>query len=204
MGSLGTQLTFDAILTPNFLYFVITLSVIGYLYQTKMVLSREQSIKVKSSNLFDKQLYLEVGFMILIGLAMYILNNGENNTFVWVYMLIPILYLVFKSLMIFHKVTDYIKDAPTATDTDTDLADLISQQANANTNTQLPVTNQNSNHTDISNALNNALQQNNVQDNSQYKNAHGFNNNVNNNNNGNGNASPQFGNNPGGNNFSLF
>ena len=111
-----------------------------------------------------------------------------------------ILYLVFKSLMIFHKVTDYIKDAPTATDTGSDLADLISQQANTNTNTQLPVTNQNSNHTDISNALNNALQQNNVQDNSQYKNAHGFNNN---NINSNGNAPPQFGN-TGSNNFSLF
>ena len=96
MESLGNQLTFDAILTPNFLYFVITLAVIGYLYQTKMVLSREQSIKVQSSNLFDKQLYLEVGFMILIGLAMYILNNGENNTFVWIYMLVPVLYLVVK------------------------------------------------------------------------------------------------------------
>ena len=200
MDGIGNQLTFDAILTPNFLYFVITLSVIGYLYQTKMVLSREQSIKVQSSNLFDKQLYLEVGFMILIGLAMYILNNGENNMFIWVYMLIPILYLVLKSLMVFHKVTDYIKDAPTATDTGSDLADLISQQANTNTNTQLPATNQNSNHTDISNALNNALQQNNVQDNSQYKNAHGFNNN---NINSNGNAPPQFGN-TGSNNFSLF
>ena len=101
-----------------------------------------------------------------------------------------------KSLMIFHKVTDYIKDAPSATDTDSDLADLISQQANANTNTQLPVTNQNSNHTDISNALNNALQQNNnVNNNSQYTNAHGFGNNINNNNNNNNSAPQQFGNN---------
>jgi len=48
MGSLGEQLTFDAILTPNFLYFVITLAVIGYLYQTKMILSREQEIKNQS------------------------------------------------------------------------------------------------------------------------------------------------------------
>ena len=52
----GNQLTFDAIMTPNTLYFVITLAVIGYLYQTKMVLSRESSVKEKSSNLFDKQL----------------------------------------------------------------------------------------------------------------------------------------------------
>ena len=60
----GNQLTFDAILKPNFLYFVITLAVIAYLYQTKTVLSREQSVKSKSGNLFDQQLYLEVGFMI--------------------------------------------------------------------------------------------------------------------------------------------
>uniref|UniRef100_A0A6C0C506 Uncharacterized protein n=1 Tax=viral metagenome TaxID=1070528 RepID=A0A6C0C506_9ZZZZ len=164
----GNQLTFEAIMTPNFLYFVITLAVIGYLYQTKMVLSREQQVKLQSANLFDKQLYLEVGFMILIGLSMYILNNGENTTFVWLYMLIPIVYLVLKSLMVFNKVTDYIKDAPTATDVDSDLADLISQQANANTNTQIPVTNQNSNTVDISNALNNALSKN-----SQYTNSVG-------------------------------
>ena len=50
-----------------------------------------------------------------------------------------------------------------------DLADLISQQANANTNTQIPVTNQNSNTVDISNALNNALSKN-----SQYTNSVGI------------------------------
>ena len=91
----GNQLTFEAIMTPNFLYFIITLSVVGYLYQTKMILNRENTVKEKSANLFDKQLYLEVGFMILIGLSLYVLNNGDNNTFVWVYMLIPILYLDF-------------------------------------------------------------------------------------------------------------
>ena len=169
----GNQLTFEAIMTPNALYFVITLAVIAYLYQTKMVLSRENSVKAKSSNLFDNQLYLEVGFMILIGLSMYVLNNGENNTFIWIYMTIPILYLVLKSLMVFNKVTDYIKEAPGNVDSDTDLADLISQQANANTNTQIPVTNQNSNTVDISNALNNALNKN-----DQIKQVYNLNNNV--------------------------
>ena len=163
----GNQLTFEAIMTPNFLYFVITLAVIGYLYQTKMILNRENSVKAKSSNLFDKQLYLEVGFMILIGLSLYVLNNGDSNSvFLWLYMLIPIIYLVLKSLMVFNKVTDYIKEAPNAVDVDSDLADLI--KANADTNTQLPVTNQNSNHVDISNALNNALS-----NNSQYTNSVG-------------------------------
>ena len=158
----GNQLTFEAIMTPNALYFVITLAVIGYLYQTKMVLSRERSIKNKSSNLFDKQLYLEVGFMILIGLSLYILNNGDNNMFIWIYITIPIVYLVIKSLMVFNKVTGYISEAPNVVDTvDSDLADLISQQANSKTNTQIPVTNQNSNTVDISNALNNALSLNN-------------------------------------------
>jgi len=158
----GNQLTFEAIMTPNALYFVITLAVIGYLYQTKMVLSRERSIKNKSSNLFDKQLYLEVGFMILIGLSLYILNNGDNNMFIWIYITIPIVYLVIKSLMVFNKVTGYISEAPNVVDTvDSDLADLISQQSNSKTNTQIPVTNQNSNTVDISNALNNALSLNN-------------------------------------------
>ena len=36
----GNQLTFEAIMTPNALYFVITLAVIGYLYYTKMILSK--------------------------------------------------------------------------------------------------------------------------------------------------------------------
>lgn len=166
MGS--NQLTFEAIMTPNFLYFIITLSVVGYLYQTKMILNRENSVKEKSANLFDKQLYLEVGFMILIGLSLYVLNNGDNNTFVWVYMLIPILYLVVKSLMVFNKVSGFISEAPSVSDADADIADIISQ-ANSKTNTQLPVTNQNSNHVDISNALNNALSKN-----SQYTNSVGI------------------------------
>ena len=127
----GNQLTFEALMTPNVLYFVITLAVIGYLYQTKMVLSRENSVKEKSSNLFDKQLYLEVGFMILIGLSLYVLNNSDNNTFVWMYMTIPILYLVIKSLMVFNKVTDFIKEAPGTVDVDSDLSDLIKQQAHS-------------------------------------------------------------------------
>ena len=165
----GNQLTFEALMTPNVLYFVITLAVIGYLYQTKMVLSRENSVKEKSSNLFDKQLYLEVGFMILIGLSLYVLNNSDNNTFVWMYMTIPILYLVIKSLMVFNKVTDFIKEAPGTVDVESDLSDLIKQQAHSKTNTQLPVTNQNSNHVDISNALNNALAKN-----SQYTNSLGI------------------------------
>jgi len=174
----GNQLTFDAILKPNFLYFVITLAVIAYLYQTKTVLSREQSVKSKSGNLFDQQLYLEVGFMILIGLSIYILNNGENTTFIWLYMLIPIIYLVLKSLMVFNKVTDFIKEAPNAVDVDSDLADLISKQANANTNTQIPTVNQNSNTSEITNALNNALNSNSLKNNGAYINATGFGNNV--------------------------
>ena len=164
----GNQLTFQAIMTPNFLYFIITLAIVGYLYQTKMILNRENSVKEKSANLFDKQLYLEVGFMILIGLSLYVLNNGDNNTFVWVYMLIPILYLVVKSLMVFNKVSRFISVAPSVSDSDADIADIISQ-ANSKTNTQLPVTNQNSNHVDISNALNNALSKN-----SQYTNSIGI------------------------------
>lgn len=164
----GNQLTFEAIMTPNFLYFIITLAIVGYLYQTKMILNRENSVKEKSANLFDKQLYLEVGFMILIGLSLYVLNNGDNNTFVWVYMLIPILYLVVKSLMVFNKVSGFISEAPSVSDSDADIADIISQ-ANSKTNTQLPVTNQNSNHVDISNALNNALSKN-----SQYTNSVGI------------------------------
>jgi len=145
-----------------------------------MVLSREQTVKAQSANLFDKQLYLEIGFMILIGLSMYILGNGDNNTFVWIYMLVPIIYLIMKSLMIFSRITDFIKDAPVKVDVDSDLMDLISQQANANSNTQIgqvPLTNQNSNNVDITNALNNALSQN-----SQYTNSVGVNNNNNNNN----------------------
>ena len=45
----GNQLTFEAIMTPCVI-FVITLAVIGYLYYTKMILSRENSVKEKSSN----------------------------------------------------------------------------------------------------------------------------------------------------------
>ena len=154
------------------------MAVIAYLYQTKTVLSREQSVKSKSGNLFDQQLYLEVGFMILIGLSIYILNNGENTTFIWLYMLIPIIYLVLKSLMVFNKVTDFIKESPNAVDVDSDLADLISKQANANTNTQIPTVNQNSNTSEITNALNNALNSNSLKNNGAYINATGFGNNV--------------------------
>ena len=156
----GTSFSFDSIMTPNFVYFVITLAVIGYLYQTKMILSREQEIKSQSSNLFDKQLYLEIGFMVLIGFCMYILNTNENNTFVWIYMLVPILYLIMKSLIVFCKVSEFIKEAPGYVDVNTDIADLINANKNNNAG-QVPVTNQNSNTVQVTNALNQALGMNN-------------------------------------------
>ena len=170
----GNQLTFESIMTPTFLYFVITLVVIGFIYQTRVIVSRDQKIKQKSSNLLDKQMFLEIGFMVLIGLSIYILNNNENNTFIWIYMLIPIVYLIMKSLLVFNKLSEYIKASPVAVDTDSDLADLISQaQAKSGTNTKigdLPVTNQNSNTVDISAALKNELSKNN-----QYTNSVGLN-----------------------------
>jgi len=152
----GNQFSLESLMTPNFVFFAVTLAVIGYLYQTRMILSREQQVKSQSSNLFDTQMYLEIGFMILIGFCIYIFNSNENNTFIWLYMLFPIIYLMMKSLLVFNKVTDFIKEAPEYTDTNTDLMDLINAQKN-NNGGQVPVTNQNSNTTQINSALNQAL-----------------------------------------------
>jgi len=149
----GNQFSLESLMTPNFVFFAVTLTVIGYLYQTRMILGREQQIKSQSSNLFDKQMYLEIGFMILIGFCIYIFNNNDNNTFIWVYMLFPIIYLMMKSLLIFNKVADFIKDAPEHVDVNNDLMDLI----NAQKNKQIPVTNQNSNTTQITSALSQSL-----------------------------------------------
>ena len=89
-------------------------------------------------------------------------------------MLIPIVYLIMKSLLVFNKVSEYIKASPIAVDTDSDLADLISQaQAKSGTNTKigdLPVTNQNSNTVDKKAKLKNEISKN-----KQYTNAMGFN-----------------------------
>ena len=161
----GTQFSLESLMTPNFIYFVVTLAVIGYLYQTKMILGREHEVKSQSANLFDKQMYLEIGFMILIGFCMYIFNNNENTTFVWIYMLVPILYLVMKSLLVFNKVTNFLEQAPVHTDVNTDIVDLINANKNNNNNNinntviQVPVTNQNSNHQipTINSQLHNAL-----------------------------------------------
>ena len=166
----GTSFSLESLMTPNFVFFAVTLTIIGYLYQTRLILSREQEIKSQSSNLFDKQMYLEIGFMILIGFCIYIFNNNENNTFTWIYMLFPIIYLMMKSLLVFNKVVDFIKEAPEHTDVNTDIMDLINAQNNNNSG-QVPVTNQNSNTVQVTNALNQAL---------------GMNNNVNNNANNNG------------------
>ena len=68
----GTSFSLQSLMTPNFVFFVVTLAVIGYLYQTRMVLNRDTEIKSQVSNLFDKQMYLEVGFMVLIGFCIYI------------------------------------------------------------------------------------------------------------------------------------
>ena len=79
MQSGGTQFSLESLMTPNFVFFIVTLAIIGYLYQTRMILGRESEVKSQSANLFDKQMYLEIGFMILIGFCMYIFNNNENT-----------------------------------------------------------------------------------------------------------------------------
>ena len=86
----GSSFSLESFMTPNFVFFVVTLAVIGYLYQTRMVLGRESEIKSQSMNLFEKQMYLEIGFMVLLGFCIYIFNNNDNTTFTWIYILVPI------------------------------------------------------------------------------------------------------------------
>ena len=76
----GTSFSLESLMTPNFVFFVVTLAVIGYLYQTRMVLGRESEVKAQSTNLFEKQMYLEIGFMVLLGFCIYIFNNNDNTT----------------------------------------------------------------------------------------------------------------------------
>ena len=195
----GTSFSLESLMTPNFVFFVVTLAVIGYLYQTRMVLGRESEVKSQSTNLFEKQMYLEIGFMVLLGFCIYIFNNNDNTMFTWIYILVPIVYLMVKSLLVFNKVTDYIEKAPEHTDVSTDIVDLIN--ANKNNAGQVPVTNQNSNTVQVTNALNQALNPNNnmnaplnMQNNNNQNNNLTARNNIN--------APPQFGNSPEG--FSLF
>jgi len=150
----GTQFSMESLMTPNFVFFVTTIAVIGYLYHTRTILGRESEIKSESSNLFDKQMYLELGFMILIGFCVYIFNCNDNTTFVWIYILAPIVYLMVKSLLVFNKVAGYLEKAPEHTDLGSDVADII--KANQNIG-QVPVTNQDSNTAQITSALNQAL-----------------------------------------------
>ena len=203
----GTSFSIESLMTPNFVFFVVTLAVIGYLYQTRMVLGRESEVKSQSMNLFEKQMYLEIGFMVLLGFCIYIFNNNDNTMFTWIYILVPIVYLMVKSLLVFNKVTDYIEKAPEHTDISTDIVDLIN--ANKNNAGQIPVTNQNSNTVDVTNALNQALNPNNNVNNNMNAplNMRNNQNNQNNQNNNltarnNINAPPQFGNSPEG--FALF
>jgi len=168
----GTSFSLQSLMTPNFVFFVVTLAIIGYLYQTRIILGRESEIKSQASNLFDKQMYLEIGFMILIGFCIYIFNCNDNTTFVWIYILAPIIYLMVKGLLVFSKVTDYIEKSPERVDINTDIVDLLNNNNNNNNNNinnnnnnnnigQIPVTNQNSNTVQITNALNQALGMNN-------------------------------------------
>ena len=150
----GTQFSMESLMTPNFVFFVTTIAVIGYLYHTRTILGRESEIKAESSNLFDKQMYLELGFMILIGFCVYIFNCNDNTTFVWIYILAPIVYLMIKGLLVFNKVTGYLEKAPEHTDLGSDVADII--KANKNVG-QVPVTNQDSHAVQITSALNQAL-----------------------------------------------
>ena len=200
----GTSFSIESLMTPNFVFFVVTLAVIGYLYQTRMVLGRESEVKSQSMNLFEKQMYLEIGFMVLLGFCIYIFNNNDNTMFTWIYILAPIVYLMVKSLLVFNKVTDYIEKAPEHTDISTDIVDLIN--ANKNNAGQIPVTNQNSNTVGVTNALNQALNPNNNVNNNMNAPLNMRNNQNNQNNNltarNNINAPPQFGNSPEG--FSLF
>ena len=53
----GSQFSMESLMTPNFVFFVTTIAVIGYLYHTRTILSRESEVKSESSNLFDKQMH---------------------------------------------------------------------------------------------------------------------------------------------------
>jgi hypothetical protein len=132
----GTQFSIESLMTPNFVFFLITLAVIGYLYYTRNVLGRDSDIKSESTVMFEKQMYLELGFMILIGFCVYIFGRNDNSTFVWIYILVPIVYLMVKSLLIFNKVSDYMDKSPENVSFGSDIADIVKAQQTG----QVPVT----------------------------------------------------------------
>ena len=145
----GTQFSVESLMTPNFVFFVITIAVIGYLYYTRNVLGRDSDIKSESNVMFEKQMYLELGFMIILGFCIFIFGRNDNTTFVWIYVLVPILYLMIKSLLIFNKVTDYMDRSPENVSLGTDIADIIKSQKTG----QVPVTQM----SNVTNAVNQNL-----------------------------------------------
>ena len=153
MQSGGSQFSIESLMTPNFVFFVTTIAVIGYLYYTRNVLGRDSDIKSESTVMFDKQMYLELGFMIILGFCIFIFGRNDNSTFVWIYVLVPIVYLMIKSLLIFNKVTDYMDRSPDNVSFGSDIADIINAQKSG----QVPVTQQSNDTVKITNQLNAAL-----------------------------------------------
>tara|TARA_B100001057_G_C22724145_1_gene900949 strand:+ start:595 stop:1221 length:627 start_codon:yes stop_codon:yes gene_type:complete len=153
MQSGGSQFSIESLMTPNFVFFVTTIAVIGYLYYTRNVLGRDSDIKSESTVMFDKQMYLELGFMIILGFCIFIFGRNDNSTFVWIYVLVPIVYLMVKSLLIFNKVTDYMDRSPDNVSFGSDIADIINAQKSG----QVPVTKQSNDTMNITNQLNAAL-----------------------------------------------
>ena len=96
--------------SPLVIYIVIVIISGISLYMTRSTLKRYQNQKME--NLYNLHAWYEVKLLIIKGVILYGLCQYNQVNLAWIFLLLPILYLIFKNLFIFLFVSLAHQNAP--------------------------------------------------------------------------------------------
>ena len=104
--------------SPMIVYIVFVLVSGISLFMSRNIMKKYGSYKI--DNLYNLHSWSEIQLLLIFGVVLYGLCQYNQTSLAWVYLMIPIIYLVLKNLIIYYNVSLAHQNAPRETKYDDD------------------------------------------------------------------------------------
>ena len=96
--------------SPLIVYIVLVIVNAVTIFNTNGILKKFQNFKV--NNIFTMHLWHEIGLLLVLGVVLFGLCQYNQQTLAWVVLFFPLVFQIFKSLLVFNSVHAVQKLAP--------------------------------------------------------------------------------------------
>tara|TARA_Y100000593_G_scaffold91798_1_gene181595 strand:- start:790 stop:1341 length:552 start_codon:yes stop_codon:yes gene_type:complete len=96
--------------SPLIVYIVLVIVNAVTIFNTNGILKKFQNFKV--DNIFTMHLWHEIGLLLVLGVVLFGLCQYNQQTLAWIVLFFPLVFQIFKSLLVFNSVHAVQKLAP--------------------------------------------------------------------------------------------